>query len=146
MGENSVWRGFYAIMIHFLVLRVALSSSRWEGDLTFFPPRMNTVLGVTCLSLLALLASLAYFHILVSKTQSCSLISFSRNLWGLHHVPNLNTTLDLHPININSSQKFSINLVSSYFWHLRFKRCHHLVTWKTAITALFFYRYPSKSL
>ena len=34
MGENSVWRGFYAIMIHFLVLRVALSSSRREGDLT----------------------------------------------------------------------------------------------------------------
>ena len=83
--EISLRSGFSAITIHFLFvlfLRVviALRYSRCEGDLTSFPPRMNTVLGVTCLSSLTLLAPFAYFHILVSKTQFSFLTSLLRDL------------------------------------------------------------------
>ena len=62
VGEISLQRGFsipygrnYDSFPSFRVV-VALRSSRWEGDLTSSHPRMNTVLGVTCLSLLTLLA------------------------------------------------------------------------------------------
>ena len=58
-----------AFMIHFIFLRVivALRSSRCEGAITSFPHRINTVLGVTCLSSLTLLAFFAYVHTLVRK-------------------------------------------------------------------------------
>ena len=53
-------RAFYSsrmhFMFHFLFLQVvvALRHSRHEGDVTFSPPRINTVLGVTCFVILDL--------------------------------------------------------------------------------------------
>ena len=49
-------------MFHFSIfvrVVVALRYSRFEGDLTFFPPRMNTVLGVTCFVITNLAGPLA---------------------------------------------------------------------------------------
>ena len=120
-----------AFMIHslFLWVEIALTYSRCEGDVTSFPPRINTILGVTCLSSLALLALFAYVHTLVSESPILLLTSYSPNLWSEHTYFNIykithslifirmrfalcfltwNTTLDLYPVNINASQKFSI--------------------------------------
>ena len=116
-----------AFMIHFLFLRVgnALRSSSCEGDVTSFPPRINTVLGVTCLSSLALLALFAYVHTLVSESPILLLTSYSPNLWSEHAYfniykithsliftrmrfalcfPTWNTSLNLHHVNINVSK------------------------------------------
>ena len=128
-GSNLILvRAFYSSRMHlcfiFLILRVvvALRESWCEGDITSFPPRINTDLGVTCLSSSALLALFAYVHTLVSESPILLLTSHLpdlRRLWSeltyfsiyKNEVcvvfPNLSTTLDLHPININVS-KFSI--------------------------------------
>ena len=70
-------------MFHFSIfvrVVVALRYSRFEGDLTFSPPRMNTVLGVTFFVITNVVNPLVYFHILVSKTQFCFLTSLSSDL------------------------------------------------------------------
>ena len=51
-------------MFHFSIfvrVVVALRYSRFEGDLTFSPPRMNTVLGVTCFVITNLAGLLGLF-------------------------------------------------------------------------------------
>ena len=72
-------------MIHFLFLRVvvALRFSRYEGDVTSFPPRINTVLGVLVFSSLCLFALFAYVHTLVSKGPILLLTSSLQDLWRL---------------------------------------------------------------
>ena len=70
------------IYVYLLLLRVvvALRSSSLEGDITSFPPRMDTVLGVTCFSSLALLTLFACVHTLVIESPILLLPSYSPNL------------------------------------------------------------------
>ena len=109
-------------IFYFFMSCKALRSSWWEGDITSFPPRMKTVLSVTFFSSLTLLPPLAYFHILVSKTQFYFLTSLLRDLRRLSSdltyfkiykkedsqlVPNLKQYI--HPINEQcKTNKFNI--------------------------------------
>ena len=73
-----------AFMIHVLFSRVvvALRSLWWEGGVTYFPPRINTILGVTCSSSPTLLVLVTCFHILVSEIHfffvTCSSLDLRR--------------------------------------------------------------------
>ena len=52
--------------------------------------------------------------------------------------PTWNTTLDLHPININVKPIIQHNLVFIIHSHLHIKTCNLSVTWKIAKTTFFF--------
>ena len=61
-GVASLWWGLSIphgyVYDPFSILKIALRSSGCEGDVTSFPPRINTVFGVTCFFMLDLTSPL----------------------------------------------------------------------------------------
>ena len=106
---------------------IALRSLRWEGDVTSFPPRINTVLGVTCFVMLDLTGPLCLCSHSGERKSNCDFNQTYEDLWSVLTYfniyknedcivfPNLNTTLDMHPIYITVSSEIQHDLISSYF-------------------------------
>ena len=115
-GNNLILvRIFYSLRLHlcfiffyFFRVIVTLKYSRFEGGITFFPPRMNTVLGVTWLSLLALLAPCLIFTFLWVKTQLLFLnLSFVRPTKAIRQI--------LHTLTFISMRTASCSQLEHYF-------------------------------